>query len=671
MKSSLHSHIDDILVIIPVLNEESTIADVIRNLQNYGLNRIRVVDNGSSDRSREVALDVGAEVIRESIVGYGQSCWRGLQNIPEQIAWILFCDGDGSDDLNCLPDFLNLRQQYDFILGDRRATKQGRSVMTPVQKWGNILATNLMNLGWGHRYQDLGPLRMIKKNALNAMDMRDRAFGWTVEMQVKAVEMDLNICELPVSYLNRQGGKSKISGTIIGSFQAGTTILSTLGSLYLRKENRVMNPWLSWVSGLIILIGAIITAQGNLTYPSGFPYFSLGMAMMSIGFILSWGIEKVNWAWFWAIAILSRIALVTMFPGNDIWRYIWEGYIQLQGFSPYELAPNASALLSYRTEWWWQINHQDVSAIYPPLSQLIFRLLAFIAPTVLVFKSAFTVVDLVICYFLARNFSLQKLLLYAWNPLILYSFAGGGHYDSLFVLPLVIAWLVFWEAPASLDHHQLNQRQYNYKFVLGALCIGISVAIKWISLPILAWAVWRAYHKVNLKTAILVGFLGIVPFIVSSLFFCSPSACSLVPVDSNFVSQGRSATFIPYFLAKIWQYSTTTNSIFAVPLGLGTLYLLWKRSRYHLFSQDYFYLLLLISPIIHGWYFTWIVPFGVATQNWGIRFLSVSSLVYFMLPYREALGENGWKLSLLETLFLWIPFVVGYFWRDSRKSRSS
>ena len=249
--------------------------------------------------------------------------------------------------------------------------------------------------------------------------------------------------------------------------------------------------------------------------------------------------------------------------------------------------------------------------------------------------------------------------------------AGGGHYDSLFILPLVIAWLVFFATPTKTNKQQAPQQQTSYKYLLGALCIGISIAIKWISLPILAWAVWRAYHKVNLKTAFLVGVLGILPMILSSLFFCSPSACSLVPVDSDFVSKGRSATFLPYFLANIWQYSTTTNSIFALPLGLGTLYLLWKRSRYYLFSQDYFYLLLLISPIIHGWYFTWIVPFGVATQNWGIRLLSISSIIYFMLPYREALGQGEWQLNLMETLCLWIPFVIGYFWQDSRTSRSS
>ena len=235
MKCDSDGIVDDVLVVIPVRNEEATIADVIENLQSYGLNQIRVVDNGSSDRSQARALAFGVEVVTEAIPGYGQACWRGLQNIPDGISWILFCDGDGSDDLSCLPLWFSLRNKHDFILGDRGASKQGRSIMTPAQRFGNGLATFLIDLGWGYGYRDLSPLRLIKRTALEKIAMCDRGFGWTVEMQVKAVELSLNICELPVGYFPRQGGKSKISGTISGSIQAGTIILTTLGKLYFKK----------------------------------------------------------------------------------------------------------------------------------------------------------------------------------------------------------------------------------------------------------------------------------------------------------------------------------------------------------------------------------------------------------------------------------------------------
>ncbi|OLP18689.1 glycosyl transferase [Leptolyngbya sp. 'hensonii'] len=244
------SNLDSILVIIPVLNEEATIAQVIQSLQLIGLYHIRVVDNGSQDRSADVAFKAGAEVLHEPLPGYGRACWRGLQAMPESIQWILFCDGDGSDDVSALNHFFSFcavslerqNQRYDLILGDRTATAMGRSALTPVQRFGNGLATTLIWFGWGYRYRDLGPLRLIRRSALEQIQMRDRGFGWTVEMQVRAIEGGLRICELPVNYHCRQGGRSKISGTIRGSIRAGIVILATLGRLYGRR-------WLQKING--------------------------------------------------------------------------------------------------------------------------------------------------------------------------------------------------------------------------------------------------------------------------------------------------------------------------------------------------------------------------------------------------------------------------------------
>jgi glycosyltransferase involved in cell wall biosynthesis len=232
--------IDDILVIIPVLDEEDTIVQVIDALHQQGLMHIRVVDNGSSDRSKIKALGVGAEVIDEPKSGYGQACWQGLQSIPSEIEWILFCDGDGSDDFSTLPQWFEQCDHYDFILGDRTATAAGRAVLSPVQQFGNHLATTFIRWGWGYRYRDLGPLRFIRRSALAQIQMQDRGFGWTLEMQVRAVELGLRIWECPVGYAPRQGGRSKISGTLRGSVQAGTIILSTLVRLCCR---RLFHQW--------------------------------------------------------------------------------------------------------------------------------------------------------------------------------------------------------------------------------------------------------------------------------------------------------------------------------------------------------------------------------------------------------------------------------------------
>ena len=114
--------------------------------------------NGSTDQSAAKAKAAGAEVLFEPVPGYGRACWRGLQQLAPDIDWILFCDGDGSDDLSKLPQFFSKRDNFDLILGNRSATVAGRRAMTPVQNFGNRLAGFLIYLGWGHQYRDLGPL---------------------------------------------------------------------------------------------------------------------------------------------------------------------------------------------------------------------------------------------------------------------------------------------------------------------------------------------------------------------------------------------------------------------------------------------------------------------------------------------------------------------------------
>jgi len=225
----------DVLAIIPVRNEAGTIAAVIEQLNAVGVTRVRVVDNGSTDGSAAIAASAGAAVVEEPSPGYGQACWRGLQQLPNEVVWILFCDGDGSDDLSRLSPWLRQRQNYDLMLSDRTATAAGRGVLTPAQRWGNALATRLIALGWGYDYRDLGPLRLVRRQALEQIAMADRGFGWTVEMQVRAVELGLRIGEFPAGYYPRRGGASKISGTLRGSAQAGVIILTTLGRLYLRR----------------------------------------------------------------------------------------------------------------------------------------------------------------------------------------------------------------------------------------------------------------------------------------------------------------------------------------------------------------------------------------------------------------------------------------------------
>lgn len=655
-------NLDCILVLIPVRNEEATIAAVIDALQQLGFDRIRMIDNGSSDRSGEVAEAAGAEVVAEPRSGYGQACWRGLQDLPDEMEWILFCDGDGSDDLSQLPEFLAVAKQADLILGDRLASLNGRAALTPAQNFGNRLATRLIRLGWGHGYGDLGPLRLIRRSALEQMQMRDRGFGWTVEMQVRAVELGLRIRELPVNYYPRQGGRSKISGTLSGSVQAGVVILQTIARLYGRRlvwQVRTASP-LVWLSALLILVGAgWLAPNGDFRQVETFLQFGIGVGLLGAGFALSWAIGAIEGLWFWGVALLARLVLLRMYPGNDVWRYLWEGYIQTLGFSPYHFAPTAEALAPYQTTWWGMINHPTVSAIYPPLTQLGFHGLAAIAPSVLLFKLAFVAADLLVCWLLSRRFGYTQTLLYAWNPLVLYCFAGAAHYDSWFILPLVAAWLAIDPAPSTPVSPSPHSAIW-----LNAVLLGISTAVKWVSLPMLGVLGWRSRQQ-GARHVGLVMLLGCLPFILSALVFCRGGMCPLVPTESVFVSSGRSAELVPYLVNLVWQPAQQVNWIFLLPLGIVTVALGLRSNTFLHSAEGYFLALLMLSPIIHAWYFTWVIPFAVASRNLGTRWLSLSAFVYFVLPHREGLGDSNWLLTPAERGWLWLPLIIGWAWTAS------
>ena len=422
-----------------------------------------------------------------------------------------------------------------------------------------------------------------------------------------------------------------------------------------------------WLSSFLLLLGCVwLIPHGDFRQAESFPDFCIGIGLMSAGFVLSWGLRSIPGVWFWGMTILARILLLPMYPGDDVWRYLWEGYIQTLGFSPYHFAPNAIELIPYRTEWWSQINHLDVSAIYPPIAQLGFRVLAFISPTVLLFKLAFVFADLSICWLLSRQFGNCSTLLYAWNPLILYSFAGAAHYDSWFMLPLVAAWLMGHRMESSGQlgkvKPEVEQPNADRLWMGSAFLVGISIAIKWMSLPVLGFLSWQAWKRGGVKRVGWVILCGGLPLVLSVLPFCQVNACPLIPTDSVFVSYGRSAEFVPHILGLLWQPSKQVNWIYAVPLGLSTLWLLWRSQRFVHFAEGYLVTLLILSPIIHAWYFTWIIPFATVTNNLGIRFVSVSAFVYFVLPHRLSLGNSDWFLSSSERLILWLPFLLGWLW---------
>lgn len=223
--------VPSIYVIIPAFNESQSIGKVISDIPNL-VREIIVVDNVSTDNTSEIAKEKGATVLRENRKGYGYSCLKGMDYVqtkadPEDI--IVFLDGDYSD----FPSEINLiiqpilNSNYDLVIGSRVLGNREPGSLLFQQMAGNWLATQLIKLFYNANFTDLGPFRAIKWSALQELKMRDKTFGWTVEMQVKAAKQKLKFTEIPVSY-RRRIGVSKVSGTVYGTIMAGYKILLTI-----------------------------------------------------------------------------------------------------------------------------------------------------------------------------------------------------------------------------------------------------------------------------------------------------------------------------------------------------------------------------------------------------------------------------------------------------------
>lgn len=224
-------------VIIPALNEESAIGKVIASIPNW-IDRIIVVDNGSTDKTSEVARNAGSLVVSEPDRGYGAACQTGLKHASD-LDVVVFLDGDYSDYPEDMPALVDpiVAMECDMVVGSRVLMSLPPGALTPQQRVGNWLACTLLRLIWGARYSDLGPFRAIARKSLDRLAMRDRTYGWTIEMQIKAAINGLVTREVPVRYRPRIG-QSKISGTIVGTVRAGYKILSTIAGFAWQSKIR-------------------------------------------------------------------------------------------------------------------------------------------------------------------------------------------------------------------------------------------------------------------------------------------------------------------------------------------------------------------------------------------------------------------------------------------------
>jgi glycosyltransferase involved in cell wall biosynthesis len=219
----------NVSVVIPALNEEEPIAGVVREcLATKVPSEINVVDNGSDDRTADRAREAGARVVTAPR-GYGRACAAGVRAVSPNYDIIVFLDGDGSDCPEFMPQLVDpiARGDYDFVIGSRTRGKRELGSMNFQQIFAGRLAGWLMSILYGVRYTDMCPFRAIRLDAFEKLSMREETYGWNLEMQMKAARAGLRILEVPVNHRCRAGGVSKVSGTLRGTFVAGTRIIAT------------------------------------------------------------------------------------------------------------------------------------------------------------------------------------------------------------------------------------------------------------------------------------------------------------------------------------------------------------------------------------------------------------------------------------------------------------
>ncbi|CAN5368128.1 DUF2029 domain-containing protein [soil metagenome] len=365
---------------------------------------------------------------------------------------------------------------------------------------------------------------------------------------------------------------------------------------------------------------------------------------------------------FWSVALLLRLVALPLEPGDDIWRYQWEGRVQNAGFNPYLLAPNDERLAHLRAEFpdWSRINHRKFSAIYPPGTELVFRALSGAGSGVLGYKLLFAAADLgaiaLLLRLLGHRHRHADAAWYAWNPLVVYSFAGAAHFDSLMILPMLVGILCFVRSRRTAD----SASQWRWA-IFGALALGAAISIKLVPLlllPACVFALGRRAWAIALS-------LGL------PALFSLPFGFPGVPIWKSlgqFIYVARlndmfwwivEDTFWPNPHQKNYQY----NVIIVVAVVIVSCIFIrnWKRGLFWAMGTA-----LVLSPVLHPWYCTWILPLAAWRRVDAWQVLSVTLFAYYLF-WNERLFLLPWHSEPWLRGFILIPPIVAMLFALRRK----
>ncbi len=372
--------------------------------------------------------------------------------------------------------------------------------------------------------------------------------------------------------------------------------------------------------------------------------------------------EKQALLWLWAGAVILRLVIFGAVPGNDLWRYVWEGLIQWAGHSPYLSYPADPALVGLRPEWWGLINHPEWSAIYPPAAQGLFALLFGISPTIWPFKVMALLMDLLTLGLLLRLMTgkagrVGMAAWYGWNPLVIYVFAGGGHYDSWMLAAMMGAFVVLRPV---LDREPACEKQ-RQRILAGGGLLGLAISVKLIPILLLPLLFLRLRFRA----------IWLLPGLAVPLGLALAYGWPTVPVFEKLGSFSNVARFndwvwwIPETLLG-WnptQKNFNYNRVIPVMACLFAFYGLkdWRRASVWVLGSA-----LILTPIFHPWYVSWVLPLAVLAGS-GFWLVASCSLVAAYI-----IGDSGWWWTAWHPeiwqrlLVIGPPILYGILWMTAK-----
>jgi glycosyltransferase involved in cell wall biosynthesis len=630
-------------VVIPALDEAATIGGVVAAVPPGFVSSVTVVDNGSSDDTASVARDAGASVVLEPQRGYGAACLAGLRALPPRDASrpdevVVFLDGDGSEPADLIPAVVEpiLDGEADLVVAVRRPTERG--ALTPTQRVGNALAAFWLRARFGLPASDLGPFRAIRRSSLEMLEMSDQGYGWTVEMQIKAARARLRYREVAVPCRRRQGGRSKISGTVRGTVGAAVTILSLLlrhwdaGRLMTGRRHRLACGAFVVLCGLIYGVAALPPG----TRPAG--YLAIHVLLTGV-MVVAWRTAgAASWRWVIAAGMLSRVVLLPApaFTSVDVARYLWDGRLALTGLDPYLVAPATPALGVLRTEWLPKGVHLHLPTIYPPGALGLFSLAALggdPATARLLWKTIVTAFAIVTLWSAARTAAesgtRRHLALVALSPLLVLETGVGGHLDAVATCAVAVA---LWLASRRDD-------------ALAGVALGLGAVIKILpgaaALPLAARARSRGRPLVACA-AVVVAVYGVT------------LALGFLPIGSLAVPFREWSFGSPIWTALDMSLGRAAASIVSLALLVGLLALavaLARRGAWVRGAQVALAAPILLSPVVHPWYLMPLVPtLAIAPSAALLAWVTAAPLAYEVLARAELSGEwqpASWPLWMV------------------------